>query len=59
MGLVRESRLCDHARNGQILVDARVHTEVNGLADLESVGELELKGFHRPVPAFNVRKLQP
>jgi class 3 adenylate cyclase len=27
------SRLCDHARNGQILVDARVHTEVNGLAD--------------------------
>jgi len=53
------SRLCDHARNGQILVDARVHTELNGLAELESVGELELKGFHRPVPAFNVRKLQP
>ena len=53
------SRLCDRARNGQILVDSRVHREVNTLADLESVGELELKGFHRPVKAFNVRKLQP
>lgn len=53
------SRLCDRACDGQILVDSRVHREVNTLADLESVGELELKGFHRPVKAFNVRKLQP
>ncbi len=53
------SRLCDQARNGQILVDAKVHAEIETLADLESVGELELKGFHRPVKAFNVRKLQP
>jgi adenylate cyclase len=53
------SRLCDRARDGQILVDSRVHTEVNTLAELEAVGELELKGFHRPVKAFNVRKLRP
>jgi adenylate cyclase len=52
------SRLCDAARNGQILVDAKVHAAVNGRAELESVGELELKGFRRPVPAFNVCKLQ-
>ncbi len=51
------SRLCDQARNGQILVDAKVHAEIESLADLESVGELELKGFRRPVKAFNVRKL--
>jgi len=25
---------------------------------LEAVGELDLKGFRRPVPAFNVCKLQ-
>ena len=51
------SRLCDHARNGQILVDAKVHAEVEPLAMLESIGELDLRGFRRPVKAFNVRKL--
>jgi class 3 adenylate cyclase len=52
------SRLCDQARNGQILVDAKVHAQVKGLAEMESVGELSLKGFHRPVKVFNVRLLQ-
>jgi adenylate cyclase len=52
------SRLCDQARNGQILVDAKVHAQVKGLAEMESVGELSLKGFHRPVKVFNVRKLK-
>jgi adenylate cyclase len=50
------SRLCDQARNGQILVDAKVHAQVEGLAEMESVGELSLKGFHRPVKVFSVRK---
>jgi class 3 adenylate cyclase len=52
------SRLCDQALNGQILVDAKVHAEVEALAELEAVGELVLKGFRRSVKAFNVRKLQ-
>jgi adenylate cyclase len=52
------SRLCDHALNGQILVDAKVHAEAGALAELESVGELGLKGFRRPVKAFNVRTLR-
>ena len=52
------SRLCDHAFNGQILVDAKVHAEAEALAELESVGELDLKGFRRPVKAFNVRRLR-
>jgi class 3 adenylate cyclase/CheY-like chemotaxis protein len=51
------SRLCDQARNGQILVDAKVHAQINGLAEMESVGELNLKGFHRPVKVFNVRRV--
>jgi class 3 adenylate cyclase len=51
------SRLCDSALDGQILVDAKVHSDVNMLAELESVGELELKGFYRLVKAFNVRNL--
>jgi adenylate cyclase len=52
------SRLCDQARNGQILVDAKVRAEVEALAELESIGELDLKGFRRPVKAFNVCKLK-
>lgn len=52
------SRLCDQARNGQILVDAKVHAQVKGLAEMEPVGELSLKGFNRPVKVFNVRGLQ-
>src|SRR5882724_9082997 len=52
------SRLCDAALNGQILVDAKVQAAVKAQAELESVGELNLKGFRRPVPAFNVCKLQ-
>jgi adenylate cyclase len=52
------SRLCDHALNGQILVDTKVHAEAEALAELELVGELDLKGFRRPVKAFNVRRLR-
>ena len=52
------SRLCDQASNGQILVDAKVHAQVKGLAEMESVGESSLKGFHRQVKVFNVRGLQ-
>jgi len=50
------SRLCDHALHGQILVDVRVHTAVQSLAETEPAGELSLKGLHRPVKAFNVTR---
>ena len=32
----------------------RAHAMVEGLVDVESVGDLSLKGFSRPVPATNV-----
>jgi adenylate cyclase len=51
------SRLCDEAADGQILIDQRVHAEVEKIAELESVGPLPLKGFPRPLAAFNVRGL--
>ena len=52
------SRLCDHALDGQILVDAKVHAAVKGMFELEPVGELDLKGLRRPVKAYNVLKVQ-
>src|SRR5262245_373067 len=52
------SRLCDQAKNGQILVDINVFSAVETLADVEFAGELALKGFSRPVKAFNVCHLR-
>jgi class 3 adenylate cyclase len=52
------SRLCGEAKSGQILVDTRVQTAVEALADIEPAGELSLKGLHRPVRAFNIRALR-
>jgi len=51
------ARLCGEAKSGQILVDGKVHTAVETLTEYESVGELELKGFHRPVAAFDIKAL--
>ncbi len=48
------ARLADEARGGQILVTQRLHAEVEDDVDVDRVGELTLKGFQRPVPAFNV-----
>jgi adenylate cyclase len=52
------SRLCGEARNGQILISQRVRAEVEEIAELEPVGELTLKGIHRPIAAFDVRRLK-
>ncbi len=52
------SRLCGEAKPGQILVSQRVVGGVEGVATVEPVGELTLKGFQRPVKAFNVVRLE-
>jgi adenylate cyclase len=52
------ARLCGEAKPGQILVSQRVRGAVESLAEAEPVGELPLKGFARPVPAFNVVRLK-
>src|SRR5881396_2788685 len=48
------ARLCGEARPGQVLVSQRVLALTEGLLEVESAGELSLKGFHRPIPAYNV-----
>jgi adenylate cyclase len=52
------ARLCGEARDGQILIDSRVRAAVEGFATTEAVGELALKGFNRPVKAFNLMQVQ-
>ncbi len=48
------ARLCGEARGGQILVSRRLYTAVEDLVEAEPLGELTLRGFARPVTAFNV-----
>jgi DNA-binding response OmpR family regulator len=48
------SRLADEATAGQILIAQRLYADVEDAVDVEPVGEFDLKGFQRPVAAFNV-----
>jgi class 3 adenylate cyclase/PAS domain-containing protein len=48
------ARLCGEADDGQILISPRIYSKTEAHVDTESVGELTLKGFHRPVLAYNV-----
>ena len=52
------ARLCGEASATEILVSQRVAGAVEGLASLETMGPLTLKGFARPVPAFRVLGLR-
>jgi adenylate cyclase len=48
------SRLADEASGGQILIAQRLYAEVEDAVDVGPIGEFALKGFRRPVTAFNV-----
>jgi adenylate cyclase len=48
------ARLCSEAKGGQIVISERVYSEIEELLTAESVGELTLKGFMKPVAAYNV-----
>jgi adenylate cyclase len=52
------SRLSGHAEAGQTLIGQRVFGAVDEVIDAAPVGELELKGFGRPVSAYEVRTLR-
>ncbi len=53
------ARLCGEAQGGQVLVSSKVAAAVESMIDAEEVGPLTLKGFLKPVPAFNVLALKP
>ncbi|MBV9202805.1 MAG: response regulator [Alphaproteobacteria bacterium] len=48
------ARLCAEAKNGQILITQRVAAEIDGFAEVKSLGEIALKGLGRPVATLNV-----
>ena len=52
------ARLCGEAKPGEILVPQRFLGKVEDWVEAESAGELTLKGFHRPVSAYNILRLK-
>jgi len=52
------ARLCGEARAGQILIPPRLLAALEELLEIEPLGDLTLKGFLKPVPAFNVLGLK-
>jgi class 3 adenylate cyclase/PAS domain-containing protein len=53
------ARLCGEAKDEQILISPRIFSKVESYIEVEPVGDLTLKGFHRPVSAHNVLGLRP
>jgi adenylate cyclase len=52
------ARLCSEAKPGQVLISKSLLAAVEPLVTVEPVGELVLKGFAKPVSAFNVLGLR-
>ena len=52
------ARLCGEANGGQILTNRKTLTDFETLVVVETIGELAMKGFAKPVGAFNVVALK-
>jgi adenylate cyclase len=51
------ARLSDEAAPGQILLSQRAFAALEGKVEAERVADLNVKGFGRPVPAYEVRQV--
>jgi len=52
------ARLCGAARAGEILLDTQTELDIAHMADTETVGPLDLRGFKQPVSAFRLKALK-
>ena len=52
------ARLCQEARDGQILVSSRVHAEVEHLVESTPLGAVGLRGFGKPLEVFSIGRLR-
>jgi len=52
------ARLCEAAKDGQILVTSRIAAAVSDAADIAEIGELSFKGLSRPLAVSNVAALK-
>ena len=52
------ARLCQEARDGQILVSQQVYAETEALVDAKPVGPMTLRGFAQPVAVYDILGLR-
>ena len=52
------ARLCETAKDGQILVTSRIATAAAGLADVKEIGPVKFKGLSRPLAVCNLETLK-
>jgi class 3 adenylate cyclase len=52
------ARLCGEAKDGQILIAPRVFAKIEQDVDAVPVGDLTLKGFHRPVTTYSLKAIR-
>ena len=52
------ARLCGEANDGQILISPRMFAKVENHIDAIPIGELSLKGFHKPVAAYRIAEMR-
>jgi adenylate cyclase len=52
------ARLCGAARAGEILLDTQTELDIADMAETETVGPLDLRGFKQPVSAFRLKALK-
>lgn len=50
------ARLCDEAKAGQILASQRAFGPIEAHVEARAMGELTLKGFRRPMAAFDIAR---
>lgn len=55
--LNQAARLCGKAADGQILVSQSLLAEVGEGIEAEFIGDVDYKGFHRPIPTYDVLAL--
>ena len=51
------ARLSGEAKGGQIIIDKKTYSRIDHLIEVQPLGELSLKGFSRPISAFNILSL--
>jgi len=52
------ARLCEEAKAGQILVSQRAFLPIEALVEAHPLGELPLKGFHRPMAVYEIDRFR-
>ena len=51
------ARLSGEAKGGQIVIDKKTYSKIDQLIEVQPLGALALKGFSRPISAFNILSL--